>query len=271
MVIDVNRRMILQGLAAASAHGFFQVPAFAQTTQTRTIKNEFPWQDSPDAVACNFALGHLVANVPRSLTVNGRIHAETYVSAVGAIAGFTAQRTLFAANPPVVGTNINRAAVASGDQFWFGDNLNYMLIPRTRSEGNRRVWSLALGGALTAGLPRGKVPKLGAMFKFVASTIGGVNEGRSSVPQKHQAKLPARDLLKAVWPVATRSFTGTFPGASREFPSAPVNWWSAIAAQASSRPIQNVKGVLPPDIALILLMETAIYCSKLDQSGIEGE
>jgi hypothetical protein len=108
------------------------------------------------------------------------------------------------------------------------------------------------------------------MFKHVASTIGGPNEGKTSVPAQHQPHLPARDLLKAVWPLAIMCFSGKFPGASREFPAAPVAWWSAIAAQASNRPVRDVKDVLPPAIALTLLMETAIYCSKLDQSKVEG-
>src|SRR5262249_25579017 len=99
---------------------------------------------------------------------------------------------------------------------------------------------------------------------------GGPNEGRSSVPAKHQARLPARDLLKAVWPVAVTCFSGKIPGAAHEYPAAPVAWWSAIAAQGSSRPVQDVKNVLPPDIALTLLMESAIYCSKRDESRVEG-
>src|SRR5579872_6883792 len=97
----------------------------------QTAKNELPWKDAPDAVECNFALGNLVTNLPRRLTVDGRIHAETYMSAVGAIAGYAAQRTLFAATPPVAGVNINRARVTSGAQYWLGDSLNAMLVPRT--------------------------------------------------------------------------------------------------------------------------------------------
>ena len=235
----------------------------------KTSRNELPWKTAQDAVACNFALGHLVGNLRGRLTIGGRIHAETYISAVGAIAGYAAQRTLFALSPPVVNGNINRAAVASGEQYWFGDSLNYMLVPKTEADGNRCVWSLAAGGAMSAGLQPQQIPKLDAMFKHVASTIGGADEGKSSIPAQHQAQLAARDLLKAVWPVAVTCFSGKFPGASREFGVVPVAWWSAIAAQASNRPIQDVKNVLPPDIALTLLMESAIYCSKLDHSSVE--
>lgn len=235
-----------------------------------TSANSLPWKNTPDAVACNFALGHLVGNLPRRVTVDGRIHAETYISAVGAIAGYAAQRSLFAENPPVMGVNINRVGTASGDQYWLGDSLNYMLVPKTNAVANRCVWSLALGAGVGAGIQAQQVPQLEAMFKHVASTIGGPSEGRSSVPANHQAHLPARDLLKAVWPLAAMCFTGKFPGAAREFGVAPVAWWSAIAAQASSRPVHDVSSVLPPDIALTLLMETAIYCSKLDQAKVEG-
>ncbi|MGJ4886879.1 hypothetical protein ACQR1Y_01725 [Bradyrhizobium sp. HKCCYLRH3099] len=235
-----------------------------------TAENVLPWKNAPDAVACNYALGHLFRNVPACLTIDGRIHAETYMSAVGAIAGYAAQRTLFAASPPVVGGNINRLTVKSGDEYWFGDSLNNMLVPETQADGNRCVWSLAAGGALGAGLKIEQMPKLGAMFEHVASTIGGPDEGRSSVPAPHQAHVAARDLLKAVWPVAIVCFAGKIPGAGREFGIAPIAWWSAIAAQAASRPIHDVRGVLSPDIALTLLMESAIYCSKLDQARIEA-
>jgi hypothetical protein len=82
----------------------------------KTAADDLPWKNAQDAVGCNFALGHLVGNFPRRLTIDGRIHAETYISAVGAIAGYAAQRTLFAESPPVMGVNINRVGVASGEQ-----------------------------------------------------------------------------------------------------------------------------------------------------------
>ena len=169
-----------------------------------------------------------------------------------------------------MGVNIHRAGTASGEQYWFGDPLNYMLIPKTEADVNRCVWSLAAGGAVSAGLQMQQLPKVEAMFGHVASTIGGPNEGKSSVPAQHQAHVPARELLKAVWPLAVMCFSGKFPGANRDYGEVPVVWWSAIAAQASSRPVCNVRDVLPPAIALTLLMETAIYCSKLELSKIEG-
>jgi len=266
LMLELNRRAVLTCCTIIGATSLSPWSAFTQGVQMRTAANELPWKDAPNAVACNFALAHLVENLRGLLTVGGRVHAETYISAVGAIAGYAAQRTLFAEGQ----VGIHRVSVASGDQYWFGDALNNMLVPKTEAEANRCVWSLAAGGAVSAGIRPQQLPVLDAMFKHVASTIGGANEGKSSVSPDHQAHQPACDLLKAIWPTAIMCFSGRFPGAGREYGPAPVAWWSAIAAQASSRPIRDVKGALPPDIALTLLMESAIYCSKLDQSRVEG-
>jgi hypothetical protein len=266
---SLGRRSMLAGSLAYGVAGLDVTPSNAQAAM-KSVPNELPWKDSPDAVACNLALANLVLNLPRRLTVGGRIHAETYISAVGAIAGYAAQRTLFAKTPPVMGVNINRVTTKSGGHYWFGDSLNFMLVPKTNAEANRCVWPLAVGGAISAGVQAQQIPPLVDMFRFVASTIGGPDEGKSSVPADHQAQLPARDLLKSVWPLAIICFSGKLPSASGQFPGSPVAWWSAIAAQASSRPIKDVAGVLPPAIALPLLMEAAIYCSKLEAATVEG-
>jgi hypothetical protein len=269
-MFELNRRSILAYCASFGVISFRSISASSQENKMNTTVNEMPWTNAPTSTECNFALGHLVGNLPRRLTVDGRIHAETYISAVGAIAGYAAQRTLFADAPPVTGVNINRAGTTSGDQYWFGDTLNHMLVPKTSADANRCVWSLAAGSAVAAGIQPQQLPKLDGMFKHVSATIGGPNEGKSSVPTQHQAQKPARELLKIVWPLAAMCFSGKLPGASREFGAVPIPWWSAIGAQASTRPIHDVKSVMPPDIALTLLMETAIYCSKLDQATIEG-
>ncbi|MDQ0141358.1 hypothetical protein [Cupriavidus necator] len=93
-----------------------------------------------------------------------------------------AQRSLFAKRLPDVGSNIHRLTTKSGEESWFGNALNHMLVPQTESDGNRCVWSLAAARAIGAGLQSHQMPSLDAMFKHVASTIGGPNESRSSVP-----------------------------------------------------------------------------------------
>lgn len=240
----------------------------SETDGNRVVDvRDFPWEGDRDDVACNLALAHLVGNLPRHLTVEGRVHAETYVAAVGAIAGFAAQRTLFETLGP--GATMQAATTKDGNRYWFGDALNDMLVPRAESDAGTKVWSIAAGAAASAGLPIAKMPDERKMFAHVASALGGEKEGLPSVAPKHHPQLPGRTLLKTVWPLALICFSGKFPGTDHEYGMAPRKWWSAIAARASGRPIFDVKEVLPPDIALTILMETAIYASKLDRGTIE--
>ena len=82
--------------------------------------------------------------------------------------------------------------------------------------------------------------------------------------------MPPRELLKAVWPLATMCFSGRFPNASREYGDARPRFWPAISARAAHAFIGQVKDVLDPLTALTIVMETAIYASKLDPAVIEG-
>jgi hypothetical protein len=95
----------------------------------------FPWSGDPAVVACNLATGNLANNLQGWLVQNGRVHAETYVAAAGAIAGFTAQCSLLAAANgfPV---QLQVATTKSGKRFFFGEALNGMLLTRAWTQLN---------------------------------------------------------------------------------------------------------------------------------------
>jgi hypothetical protein len=231
---------------------------------------ELPWASDRDHyVACNLAAGNLANNLPSRLTLKGRIHAETYVAAAGAIAGFAAQCSLFATADAATLAQLQIVTTKSGTKYLFGEPLNDTLLTSKESEVKGRVWSMAVGGAVAAGLAKGSALGLDKMFSHVSSTIGGQNEGLPSVPAEHHPHLPARELLKIVWPMAAEYFAADFDEFHRRFGPVPKKWWGAVAAYTSARPIIDIKDVLAPDIALTILMESAIYASKLDRSLIE--
>lgn len=91
----------------------------------------------------------------------------------------------------------------------------------------------------------------------------------SSLPKDHQPIVPARELLLLVSPIALMCFTGRFPGAPREFGVARIQNWPAISARAANTFIQKAKNVVEPAVALTIVMESAIYASKIDPEPID--
>jgi hypothetical protein len=232
-----------------------------------------PWKDAPDGPAANVALADLVNNLPRRLTVDGVLHAETLLAATGAIAGYAAQRALMggmtveAVVDPSSGFEI--VQTTNGGYFFFGEPLDRTLLPQSPADPHK-LWTLAASGAMTAGLAGNALPPIAPMFEYVAKTLGSEREGSTSVPGCH-FRAPARELLMAVWPLALTCFAGQVSG---EALSPPVvvsqRWRPVIAAHVANRMIRHTALAVPPLKALTIVMETAIYASKLQPAMVEG-
>jgi hypothetical protein len=190
----------------------------------------------------------------------GRVHAETYVAASGAIAGYAAQHSLKEQDSFA---HLHVATTSSGEKYLFGDPLNDMLFAKTDVEAPGRVWPQAAGAAVSVGLSASRLPPLDDMFGHVSASLGGPLEGLPSTGPSHQPLAPVRKLLEFNWPHVARLLAGDFDDLHRQFGPVPRQWWCAVAAFATSRPIIDVKDVLDPAIALRILMESAIYASKV--------
>lgn len=223
-------------------------------------REPFPWAGDGAETACNLAFGSLANSLPGWITVDGRIHAETYVAAAGGIAGYFALLTLKAENP---GATLHVATTTAGERYYMGDPLNEMLLPKTEADAKSRVWSRAASAAVHAGLPMTGIPDVAAMFRHVAASVGGPHDGKPSTGPNHQPHLPVRALLKVLAPRVAQILSGDISEMHRQFGAVPPKWWCAITAYATARPIIDVKDVLDPAIALTILMESAIYGSKL--------
>ncbi len=228
----------------------------------------FPWSNDTAFPSCNFAFGHLVRNLGPRLSVDGRLHAETYLAGAGAVAGFAAQQSLFDLVPPVMGKTINVLTTKAGANYWFGDNLNFMLVSNGQAD-EEKLWGNAAGAALQAGLPRERLPKLDDMFKHVAGSIGSEHEGWPSCAASHRPHAPVLFLLQVLWPLAEACLTGSISDViPAHLKVAPKRWWRAITAISAAQTIVEVKDVLPPDVALTILMESAIHASKLHETVV---
>jgi hypothetical protein len=221
---------------------------------------KFPWPDDDSYVACNLASGNVANNLASMVMRDGRVHAETYVALSGAIAGYAAQHSLLENNPSV---QLHVVTTASGEKYLFGDPLNDMLHAKTEADGDGRVWSRAAGAVLSTGVPVSRLPNLGDRFGHVAKSLGGPLEGRPSTGPGHQPAVPVRQLLALYWPHVLRFFKGDFDEFHKRWGPVPRKSWCAIAAYTTARPILDVKDVLDPVMALTIMIESAIYASKL--------
>lgn len=230
----------------------------------------FPWTDTPEETACNLAFGQLHQALMRWLTVDGRIHAETMMAAIGALAGFAAQRTLLAhmATDTAIRREMRLVTTASGTNYIFGEPLNQMFLTNDAAEGQRRLWPLAAGGALAAGLRVEELPELTGMFAHVSQSIGSDREGLPSTDK--QPHMTPRDILQRTWPFAKSCLSGALPGMPAELGAPPIASWPAITAQIAARMIRDAATVLDPKTALTILMESAIFASKLDPASVDA-
>lgn len=233
---------------------------------------EHPWRDAPDGIAANFAVADLVNNLPGKLTVDGKIHAETLLGAIGAIAGYAAQRAVLSAVKPEDITQENgfhMVQTTAGDLFLFGVPVDRALLPRSNGDADK-LWPLAAGGAITAGLDPNGLPPVPPMFEHVAKMLGSPREGLPSLGTT-EFLLPLKELLKTVWPFALMCFEGQISGKALNPPIVvSQRWRPIIAAIAASRMIGETAHVLPPLAGLTIVMESAIYASKLMPSVVEA-
>jgi hypothetical protein len=245
------------------------------STETGPSKTpyEHPWKGAPDGIAANFAVADLINNLPRRMTVDGRVHAETLLAASGAIAGFAAQRALMsgmsaeAIVEPSSGFHIVRTT--RGGFFFYGEPLDQALIPLSPADPHK-LWALAASGAVDAGLDANDLPDVMAMFEHVAKTLGSDREGLPSLMDV-EFQAPAFELLRTAWPLALMCFNGQLSGQALNPPViVSQRWRPAIAAIAANKMIRDTASVVPPRKALTIVMETAIYASKLAPAVVEA-
>jgi hypothetical protein len=243
---------------------------------------KLPWKnDDKNRMGCNFAYADLRNNLPRLLTINGKIHAETFVAASGAIAGFAAQQALLAQRPNFSieelndsSTNDGLSIVRSprGDRYLDGDPLKAMVFCNWKpTPTTARLWEWAAGGAVDAGLDKSEMPDTLAMWEHVNRSIQGDLEGMPSVPKEHWPHLAPAQLLERLWPIAKLLLIGKGSGArvpSRIGLVVEPHWWPTITGMATGVAIQQVKTDLDPRTALIIAMETAIFTLKVDPAKI---
>lgn len=237
-----------------------------------------PWKDTPHETAANFAYTHLVHNLPIRIEADGRVHAETLLAAAGAICGYACQRTVLAQvrlGAPTGGDRLMTITCPNGQRYLVGDMLNEMFF-NGPGDPNAKLWTLLSGTAAGRGLAPAAQPTSAEIFSPIAASLGFEHEGRLSVEDKHQPAVPVAHLLRAVWPLAMLCLTGEIMkdsalirGSGRSF-AVPVDLWPAVTSWAAVQQFGQTLGVLDARTAMLIVMQSASFGSKLPHDRVEG-
>ena len=188
----------------------------------------------------------------------GRVHVETMLSALGALAGFGCQ---IAVREAIKAGRLNpegalvEVTTNDGATYYFGDQLNQPLLEAPIS-----VWKLIAGGAQHAGAQ--ELHDIIEIVTHVSATVGSPEFGVLRVDASHQPHEAPIDALKKHWASSYEL--------ARSLDADPImtGWYFAGAAQTV---IIDAKEVIDPALAYRIVMEAAVAMSKVDPRAIGFE
>ncbi|RYY93446.1 MAG: hypothetical protein EON61_25010 [Alphaproteobacteria bacterium] len=209
---------------------------------------------SPDQISAKLR-EHLEAQLSDS---HGRVHVETMLSALGALAGFGCQ---IAVREAVKAGRINpegalvEVTTNDGGTYYFGDQINQPLLEAPIS-----VWKLIAGAAQHAGAK--DLPDIIEIVRHVSATVGGGGFGVLRIDPKNQPHEAPVDALKKHWQPCYALISS--------LPRDPLmtGWYFAGAAQSV---IVDARQVIDPALACRIVMEAAVAMSKVDPRVIGFE
>ena len=185
------------------------------------------------------------------LKQDGRVHIESMLCALGAVAGYACQAQLRAqarAAGLAEASAFHVVTAGDGRRYFFGELLNGLLAGPRMS-----IWTVCSGGLGIAG--KAGLPDAADIFQHVTASSGSASFGVPRVPAAHQPAAMPVDYLKALWPLVA-------PIAARHSPD-PAHW-NLLFCAALKRTLQVAEGTIARDIACRLVMESAVAMSKVD-------
>jgi len=211
----------------------------------------------PEPDAAFDRLARFIANECAS---GGKVHAETALSSIGAIAGFSAQQAIregpIREGKLVANQAFLRTETKDGGVYYLGGLLTTILS--STQEGHLSIWRLVAGAALDEGA--NTLPDLAPLFAASARKIGFKDFGLPVWDTTGVLMEPPREALRH-WPYVRAVLT--------EAKIPPLHWPLELARSAQVL-IASQKQAIPPGKAALIIMEAAINMSKIDPRSIPG-
>jgi len=141
----------------------------------------------------------------------------------------------------------------SGEEYIFSELANQLIAGQFGAD-QLTVYSIVSGHARKVGAQR--MPDVTDIIKRTAAAIGSADFPALSVAQ-HRPRENARVALNRWWSIISRMFD------SPELRDLNPFYRTFSLATATGELIEAVSGVLDPEVALVLVLETAIAMSKV--------
>jgi hypothetical protein len=210
------------------------------------------------------AIGRSIAALlmARQIKQSGQIHAETLLTELGALAGFSAQIAIRKSviepqklDPAMV---LVEVATKNNEVYYFSDLLNWMLF-ENMDKPPYSVWAY-----VSAAVPQDNhflLPDMAEIVSNAARTIGTPRFGVPRLPRQNMPLKMPRAALEAHWRVVNDEFTSS----GRD----PAEWPYDFAAAAQWQ-IATGRDTLALPLAAQIVMEAAIPMSKVDPRTVAG-
>ena len=190
----------------------------------------------------------------------GRIHAETILTEIGALAGFAAQRSIRKSiiEPQQLDPNEILAEVVTrnGEKYYFSDTLNWILFENV-TQPPFSIWAYLLDVVPQA--DRSSLPEVADIVGYAARTVGTGHFGVPRLPPEHMPHRSPRAALQEHWPLVQEEFAGSGRAAAE---------WPYDLAYAARWQMLTSRDRLALPLAAKIVMEAAIPMSKVDPATV---
>jgi hypothetical protein len=192
----------------------------------------------------------------------GRIHAETVLTEIGALAGFAAQMSVRKAviEPQQLdpGEVLAEVVTRNGEKYYFSDTLNWILFENV-TQPPYSVWAYLLD-VIQPSSPM-RLPDIADIVGYAARTVGTATFGVPRLPAEHMPHQLPRVALQEHWALVREEFES-----SRRNPAD----WPYDLAYAGQWQMLTSRDRLGLPLAAKIIMEAAIPMSKVDPRTVPG-
>jgi hypothetical protein len=210
------------------------------------------------------AIGRSIAAIVMAQEIRqaGALEPETVLTALGALAGFSAQMSIRKAviEPQRMDPNavLSEAVTKNGETYYFSDLLNWIVFENL-SEPPWSIWAYVRDAVPEAERPL--LPDLNEILGHAARSIGTARFGVPRLPARHMPRIMPRAALNEHWGEVHRELAASNRAASE---------WPYDLAVAAQWQMLTSRDRLALPLAAAIVMEAAVPMSKVDPRTVPG-